>query len=320
MLINNSEGLTPKRGLLAVNGAVLLFGLAGVLGKLSGLPAPSITLGRVVIAGPALYLFARYQKTMLRPLRASDAMVLVGQGALLALHWTAFFEAINVSNVAIGLLSFSSFPLFTLAFEPMLLRQTPSRVQALSACVIFAGIYLLVPTFSLDNSATVGILWGLLAGLTFALLSVVNRWLGRRYQSVMITFYQDGIAALVLLPTLAFTRVMPFMQWRVIIILLVLGLLCTALAHTLFVEGLRGVTAQLASVIASLEPVWGIVFALLLLGEVPTGRTLIGGAIIVLATLVPSLMNLRRSGATQPTDTIGISPSSVSRQCGQTDG
>lgn len=303
MLVKNSEGVTPRRGLLAVNGAVLLFGLAGVLGKLSGLSAPSITLGRVVIAGPALYLFARNQKTALRPLRASDAVVLAGQGVLLALHWTAFFEAINVSNVAIGLLSFSSFPLFTIALEPMLLRQTPSRAQALSACAIFAGIYLLVPSFSLDDSATVGILWGLLAGLTFALLSVVNRWLGRRYQSVMITLYQDGIAAVVLLPTLAFTRVTPFIQWRVIAILLVLGLLCTALAHTLFVEGLRGVTAQLASVIAGLEPVWGIVFALLLLREVPTGRTLAGGAIIVLATLVPSLMNLRRPSATRPTDT-----------------
>lgn len=284
---------TQRTGLLAVNGAVLLFGLAGVLGKMSGLPAPSITLGRVVIAGAALLLFARVQKRSLRTARVTDTFILVAQGALLALHWTAFFQAINVSNVAIGLLSFSSFPLFTLAFEPLVLRQRPSRMQALAACAIIAGIYLLVPVFSLDNSTTLGVLWGLLAGSTFALLSVVNRWLGRRYASSMISLYQDGIAAAVLLPTLVFTHVTPYLQWRVIIILLILGVLCTALAHTLFIEGMRGVTAQLASLIASLEPVWGILFGLVLLGEVPSVRTLLGGTVILVATLVPTAVTWR---------------------------
>ena len=284
---------TRGHGLLAVNGAVLLFGLAGVLGKLSGLPAPSITFGRVVIAGTALLLFARFRGISARPARASDAAILAGLGALLALHWTAFFEAINVSNVAIGLLSFSSFPLFTVALEPLLLRQRASRLQALAACAIIPGIYLLVPAFSLNNAATRGVLWGLLAGASFALLSVTNRWLGRRYDSVAISLYQDGIAALVLVPTLWFPQLGPFLNGRVLLVLLVLGVLCTAVAHTLFIEGMRDVTAQLASVIASLEPVWGILFAFLLLGEVPSLRTAIGGGIILLATLVPTLLALR---------------------------
>jgi drug/metabolite transporter (DMT)-like permease len=40
--------------------------------------------------------------------------------------------------------------------------------------------------------------------------------------------------------------------------------------------------------LACLEPVWGILFALALLGEKPTVRTLLGGAIILAATLVPA--------------------------------
>lgn len=292
------------RGLLAVNCAVLLFGLAGVLGKLSGLPAPSITLGRVVGAGAVLMVFTRLRRIALRPATRRDGAVLLFQGVLLAVHWTAFFESINVANVAIGLLSFSSFPLFTLTLEPLLLRQRPSRLQTVAACAIIPGIYLLVPTFSLDNSATAGVLWGLLAGATFALLSVINRWLGRRYNSVAISLYQDGVAAVVLLPTLLITHVTPFLHLRVVLIVLALGLFCTALAHTLFIEGMRSITAQLASVIASLEPVWGIGFAFVLLAEVPSLRTAVGGAIIVVAAMLPTVHSLRPDKGKEPTGTV----------------
>lgn len=300
--VNGRAPATKHSGLIAVNGAVLLFGLAGVLGKLSGLPAPSITLGRVVIAGAALAAYTRLRRTPLRPATRADAAVLAGQGALLAVHWTAFFESINVSNVAIGLLSFSSFPLFTVALEPLLLRQRPSRLQMLAACAIIPGVYLLVPALSLNNPSTVGVLWGLLAGATFALLSVVNRWLGARYDSAAISLYQDGVAAIVLLPTLLMTQLSPFMHGRVLLILLALGLLCTAVAHTLFIEGLRVVTAQLASVVASLEPVWGILFAFVLLAEVPSLRTVLGGAIILLATLIPTVALLTASPAAPAED------------------
>ncbi len=179
------------RGILAANVAVLCFGLAGVLGKLSVLPAPLIVLGRVVCASPVLLVTCIAQRVPLRPKRRRDGLLLAGQGLLLALHWTAFFQSITVSNVAIGLLSFSSFPLFTAALEPLLLKQRASHVQVVAALLILPGIYLLVPRFSLQDSVTQGVAWGLLAGATFALLSVTNRWLGLNYSSLTISLYQD---------------------------------------------------------------------------------------------------------------------------------
>jgi len=278
-----------RRGLASVHVAVLFFGLAGVLGKLTGLPAPLIVLGRVVFASLALAAVARARHVPLAPRRRRDLAVLAAQGGLLALHWTVFFQSINVSSVAVGLLSFSTFPLFTAAIEPALLRQRPSTAQLVAAIAILPGVYLLVPTFSLDNTVTVGVAWGLAAAATFALLSVSNRWLRRTYASVTISLYQDGTAALVLLPTLLLLHPATLFQPRTLALLLALGLLCTALAHTLFIDGLGSVSAQAASLIASLEPVWGIVFALALLGEIPAPRTLAGGAIIVAATALPAL-------------------------------
>lgn len=281
-----------RRGILSANTATLFFGLAGTLGKLSGLPAPLITLGRVLFAGVALGAWAGISGVSLRPRTRRDVALLALQGGILALHWTAFFQAIVESSVAIGLLAFSSFPLFTAGLEPLLLRQRPRPPELIAAILILPGVFLLIPSFSLSDHATQGVLWGLLAGATFALLSVVNRGLTARYPSVTISLFQDGIAALVLLPTLLFVPVTGVFSLRSLLILAALGVFCTALAHTLFIASMRNISAQLASVIAALEPVWGILFAWLLLAQTPHTRTLIGGAIIVGAALTPGALAL----------------------------
>ena len=287
----------PSRGLLVSNSAVLLFGLAGVLGKLSVLPAPLIVLGRVFFAGIVLGGVVLVRRVDMRARNRRDLALLIGQGALLAVHWTAFFASIAVSNVAIGLLAFSSFPLFTAILEPPLLHQRANRVQIAAALVILLGIYLLVPSLSLANAATLGVVLGLSAGATFALLSVVNRMLGASYASLTISLYQDGIAALVLLPTLLFLPTAALFTAREIGILLILGIGCTALAHTLFIMGMRDITAQLASLFGSLEPVWGVIFALFLLKEVPSARTLLGGGIILAATITPLFFQRTKKGS-----------------------
>ena len=272
--------------------AVFLFGLAGVLGKLSVLPAPLIVFGRAFFAALVLLPVCIFQHIPLHPHRPRDGFLLIGQGVLLALHWTAFFQAITVSNVATGLLSFSSFPLFTAAFEPLLLHQRPSRIHIVAALLILPGIYLLVPSFTFLNLMTLGVMWGVLSGAAFALLSVANRWLGRTYASLMISLYQDGIAAVVLLPALFLTATGSFWMPHELLMLLMLGVVCTALAHTLFIASLRAITAQSASLLASLEPVWGIVFGIVLLRAMPTVSTLLGGAFIHCATLLPGIIHL----------------------------
>jgi drug/metabolite transporter (DMT)-like permease len=65
----------------------------------------------------------------------------------------------------------------------------------------------------------------------------------------------------------------------------VLGIACTALAHTLFIAGLAVVSAHSASVVAALEPVYAMVFAFALLGETPDARMLVGGALIIAAAI-----------------------------------
>lgn len=269
---------SPHSGLLQVHGAVLLFGLAGLFGKYIALPALLITLGRVIFAALALGGVLAVRRSSFA-LRGRDYLLLPLAGAVLAVHWAAFFQSIQVSTVAVGLVSFATFPVFVTFLEPLVTRQPLRGMDVLLALLTLAGAALVVPSFALANSTTQGVLWGLLAAGSFAVLALFNRHYVRRYSSLLVAFWQQASAAVVLLPLLL-VYAQPASPAD-LLLLAVLGVVFTALAHTLFIQGLSSVKAQTASIISSLEPVYGILFAALLLGEIPALRTLVGGAVIL---------------------------------------
>ena len=82
-----------------------------------------------------------------------------------------------------------------------------------------------------------------------------------------------------MLPVMFFIR--PSVTTMDVAGLLLYGIVCTAIAHSMFIEGLKHIRVQTAGIISGLESVYGIVAAIFLLQEIPTGKELIGGAIIL---------------------------------------
>jgi drug/metabolite transporter (DMT)-like permease len=270
-----------KKGLLEIHSAVVLFGLAGLFGKWLPLSPLIIVLGRVFFASSVLLVFFLLSKQRMQITPRRNYALLFFLGFILAVHWAAFFQSTQVSTVAVGLLSYSSIPVFTAFLEPLFFNEKIDFSTILNAFLCVVGIFLIIPRFELSNSTYRGVLWGLLAGLTFSILSILNRKLAQKYSSLLITFYQDCSAALFLLPFLFILR--PNLSIENILLLVVLGVFCTAAAHTLFIKGMRHIKAQKAAIISSLEPVYGIFLALLFLHEFPTLRTVLGGIIILAA-------------------------------------
>jgi len=290
--------LTHAAALVAVHAAVALFGFAGLFGKWLTLSPVAIVLGRTTVAALALGILLLRART-----RAPFDVRLIANGVVLALHWLSFFAAIQESTVAVGLLGFASFPLFTLLAERVFLARRLRRRDGVTVLLVTAGLALLVPELSLANPVVLGLGWGLASGFTFALLVVMNRrWTGTR-TATDIAFWQNALAALVLVPfAWAADSAIGPIGGREIMLIIVLGLACTALAHTLFISGLAVVTAHTASVIAALEPVYGIALALVFLGEVPTPRTIAGGALIVAAAVIATRRShLATVAAREPT-------------------
>lgn len=274
--------MTPARALVAVHCAVLLFGFAGLFGRWLDLSPVAIVLGRTAIAASALAV-VRWQAGSDRP---PFDLRLVANGAVLALHWVAFFAAVQAAGVAIGLLGFASFPLFVPLLERAMLGRRASGREIATALLVAAGLALLVPEPSLSDPTVQGLAWGIASGFAFALLAVLNRRYAATRGAADIAFWQNLFAAVVLLPfAFAGSASLGTIGAREVLLLLALGLACTALAHTLFIASLRGITAHTASAVAALEPVYGIALAALLLGEIPPARTLAGGALVVGAAL-----------------------------------
>lgn len=272
-----------RTALATLHAAVLLFGFAGLFGKWIDLSPVAIVLGRASVAAAVLGIVLLKTRAVRRPFE----LRLVTNGAVLALHWVSFFAAIQTASVAIGLLGFASFPLFVLILEWLLLRRQWTGRKAATALLVSVGLVALVPSFSWSDPTVQGIAWGIVSGFTFALLAVLNRRLVASRRAVDVAFWQNLTAALCLLPfAWASPAALGAIGARDVALIVVLGLVCTALAHTLFIAGLRDISAHTASVIAALEPVYGIALAVLLLGEIPNLRTLAGGALIVSAAFV----------------------------------
>jgi drug/metabolite transporter (DMT)-like permease len=94
---------------------------------------------------------------------------------------------------------------------------------------------------------------------------------------------QNAVAAMLLLPSLLLHP--PRISVQDAILLLALGIFSTACAHVLFIQGLATARAQVASIVTGLEPVYGIVLAWLCLRETPPLRTIVGGLLILTATV-----------------------------------
>ncbi|MCF5707258.1 EamA family transporter [Pseudomonas syringae] len=284
--------MTPRSALLALHFGALLFGLSGVLGKLAHASPSVIVFGRAAFAAVALAVFARFVSgTRWKPVSRASGARLVLSGVLLSLHWVSFFIAVKVAGVAVATLGFASFPAFTVILEGLVFRERIRRVEMLLVALVTVGLMLVTPGFDLASETTGGLLWAIFSGLTFALLSLVNRASALHVPAVQAALCQNLIVAICLLPWAA--SALPAVSARDWLWIALLGVLCTGLAHSLFVASLAVIKARMAAVVFAMEPLYGIAFAWLIFSETPTLRMLLGGALIIVAIVISGLIGSR---------------------------
>lgn len=268
-----------NKNLMQIHFAVLLFGLSGLFGKLLLLPSTIIVFGRVFFSSIFLFVIMFCLKRNIRLKNKSHYFYLLIMGLILAVHWTTFFKAIQISTVAIGVLTFSTFPVFTTFLEPYFFKEKIKLKDVIIAISTFSGVIFIVPRFELGNNLTQGVLCGIVSGFAYAVLSMMNRKYVKEYSSLLIAFYEQAVAAVLLIPSL-FIEKAAFTP-KDIVLLVLLGTVFTGISHSLFINGLKSIRTQVAGIISSLEPVYGIIFAAFLLGEIPNSREILGGVIIL---------------------------------------
>ena len=259
--------------------------MTGILGTLIDAPSSVITFGRAlfaVLALTPLLLFESKPRDQVTTFGSKDtAWRYLLSGLLLSVHWVTFFVSVKASGVAIATLGFSSFAAFISIIEWVIDRRSVERTDWLRTIVVSVGLAMITPSFNLGNQTTYGFIMGLLSGLSFAGMAVVNSHLLRGLNPIRVARNQNIVVALLLvswaLPDLHHLSTVSWL-W-----LAILGIFCTGLSHSLFVSSLKRMRVNMAGLVIALEPVYAILAAWLLFAETPAWRTLLGGVIIVTA-------------------------------------
>lgn len=246
---------------------VLIFGFTAILGKLIHFPAHLLVWHRMLIAFLSLLLFLKFSKVSLK-LPWPDMLKIIGVGLIVALHWITFFGAVKLSNVSITLVSLSTTTLFTSFLEPLFYKVRINLTEILIALLIVLGVYLI---FQFETQYWKGMLTAISSAFLAGLFTVLNRKLVAKHKANVISLYEmvGGLLGISIYLFLAgdlganmFKA--PLTDW---VYLLILGTVCTAIAFVVQVGVMKKLTAYIVSLTINLEPIYGIVLALILFGD-----------------------------------------------------
>jgi drug/metabolite transporter (DMT)-like permease len=272
---------TNNKSLLYIHVSVFLFGFSALFARLVNQPSIVITFSRVLFSSVFLFVLIKCYKTDIKLDSKKEYLLIIISGIILAVHWYCFIQSIQLSTVATGTITFSTFPVFISFLEPVFFREKIRARIVVCSILMLGGILILALNNTGEGSInrTLGIIVGLVSSLTYAALSLLNRSFSRKYKSEVIVFYEQAIAAIAILPLMFIVK--PVIAVNDILLLAVLGVVFTALAHGLFVKGLRYVKASTAGVISGLEAVYAIILASVLLREIPALNEIAGGLVVI---------------------------------------
>ncbi|MEQ3501167.1 DMT family transporter [Tenacibaculum sp. SSH1-16] len=267
--------------------ATLFISTSGVLGKYIAMPSEVIVWFRSVIAMVILYVFCRFKKIDLTIQSRRHLFPFLMGGIFMGAHWITYFYALKLSNVAIGMLSLYTFPVMIAFLEPLFLKIKFNPIHIVLGLMVLLGLYILAPDFDIKNTQVQGVLFGLLSALCYSIRILILKQYVQQYNGVMLMFYQVVIITITLVPVLFFMDVSEFQEQ--LPYLLLLALLTTAIGHSLMVHSLQFFSASTASIISSIQPVFGILLAFIFLNEIPTWNTFIGGSLILATVIIESI-------------------------------
>ncbi len=202
-----------------------------------------------------------------------------------------FFIAIRGTSVAIGMFLQFLAPVWVAILAPRVFRTRTERIVYPALLLALVGLAVILTPSLLGEGIRLsagGVAAGLAAGLGYAVFQLVVKDLTKRVSAVTIVFTEAWLDALILLPLALWQTVGVgyHLTTRDLVAGLVLGVVCTALAYTMWTAGMGLIKVQHSSILGYLEPVSAPLYALLLLGQGISVWTVAGGALIVAAGLL----------------------------------
>ena len=277
----------------------------GLYAKVIPADAITITQMRSVVAALAFVVFLALQKKTLRLSHYREYIGIYGLGIILGLHWVALFQAFQVSTIAVGILSFYTYPVMTVFMEPLVAGGKVKVSDVFAGMMVFIGVIIMVakdlfylgsdtPVVHMDSSSYLhGAFWGILAAVLMTFRNIAQREYFPKVPSTNLMFHQVVAIAVFGLAFIDFEAVANFTAdtW---LLFIVLGVVSTAGGHTLVVLSLKTLQAKTVAMISCAQPVVTVSLAWIVLGEKPELLVSIGGTIILSVAVYESIRHGRQ--------------------------
>lgn len=246
---------------------VFIWGFTAVLGALITLEAIPLVWYRMAIAVVITFIYVKYKKFNLNFSKKTIAGFAIA-GLIIALHWLTFFGAIKASNVSVTLAVLSTGAFFASLLEPLLYGRKIILYEVMFGVLVIAGLYII---FDVEASYTLGIILALTSAFLSALFSVINGKFVQKHEAAAISFYEllFGVLGVSIYLAISGNFNVEFFtvsahDW---IYLAILASACTAYAFIASIHVMKWISPYTVMLTINMEPVYGIILALLVLGD-----------------------------------------------------
>ncbi|MEM7109273.1 MAG: DMT family transporter [Bacteroidota bacterium] len=288
--------MSITRDYLQLHFIVFLWGFTAVLGLLISIPSVEIVFWRTFLAAAGLGVLLLLRKRDFK-VGLIEGLKIGGTGVLISLHWILFFASARVSTASVCLAGMATCSLWTSLLEPLISRRGIKFFEVLLGLIVILGLYVIF-RFELDHA--LGLTMAVVSAVLSALFSVINAQFTHRHNPYMITFYEMigaclGTVLFFPIYTEFFSseglQLLPVgLDWLHI---LILALVCTVYAYSISVELMKRMSAFVVNLAVNLEPVYGIVLALIIFGDKEQMQPgfYLGTGIILLSVLSYPILN-----------------------------
>jgi drug/metabolite transporter (DMT)-like permease len=288
------QTLAARRDLMGYAIVVVSYlGMAGSAPLVAWADAPEaiilcLRMAFAALALGAVFLRPRMLADWRRPGAAWRLLVMIAMSSLTLL---LFFYAVRQTSVAIAMFLLFLMPVWVALMAPRLFKSPREPLVWPALGLALAGLaVILIPDLLGEgvNVSVAGLLAALFTGFGYASYTVSVKGLTKIVAPSTISMAEAAGDALLVLPLAVwqFNTTGFELDGRTWVAAIVMGVLCTAIPYTLWVVGTKRVRVEHVSILGYIEPVAGPLFAIFLVGQLPTLWTAVGGALILAAGLL----------------------------------
>lgn len=214
-----------------------------------------------------------------------DFRPLALMGFVTAAHWVTLFLSFKLGTIAIGIISFYTYPVFVTFAEAAVQKRKPRSKDIILALVTFGGVTLLTPFAGAPAAVLPAVLTGVFSAVLWAIRIVLVHNKLSAYPSSSLMLWNLVVVALALFPS-AFYEASPI-KWEPVTFLQIgfLTVVITCLCHTMILMSLRFISATRLGQIGPVQIFAAILSGWLFLGEELSLRIFCGAMVVSLVSI-----------------------------------